>query len=139
MDGATSITDIAYDIESVLGSGDGQFFGFEMKLCHTSLSELGTNFESNYDGNTAIIVATGAPLTIPNTSDFWYSVPDMTSFSYNGTDNLIIETRWSSSNGVSYDCYCAHGSVNRNVSTGEYNGTVGVVADYIIRKKITVQ
>ncbi len=139
MNGAATITDIAYEIESVAGSGDGEFYGFELKLCHTSLSELGSNFETNYDGNTAIIVATGSPLTIPNTAGVWYSVPNMASFDYNGTDNLIVETRWSSSNSVSYECYCGHGSVNRNVSSGEYSGTEGYASDHIVRKKFTVQ
>ena len=139
MDGAGIITDIAYDIESVLGSGDAEFYGFEMWLCHTGLSELGSNFEANYDGNTALIVATGNPITLPNESDVWLSIPDLSSFSYNGTDNLIIETKWSSSNSISFECYCAHGSVNRNLASPFYNGTDGDTTDHIIRKKFMVE
>jgi len=139
MNGAGTITDIAYDIESCSGPSDGEFFGFEMSICHTSLTELGDNFDANYDGNTALIVATGNPLTLPNAADIWYSIPNMSSFAYNGTDNLIIETRWSSSNDVSYECYHGTGSVNRNLAVADYDGTDGIATDYIIRKRLTVE
>ncbi|MCP4230183.1 MAG: hypothetical protein GY771_08540 [bacterium] len=139
MDGAATITGIAYDIESVLGSDDGEFASFEMRLCHTSLSELTDNFDANYDGNTALIVATANPLVIPNDSDFWYSIPNMSSFSYNGTDNLIIETKWASSNGISFDCYCSFDTVMRNLQIADYDGTTGDLSNHIIRKKLTVQ
>ncbi len=138
MDGATTIIKLAYEIYSVIGTGDGEFNDFEVLLCHTSLDSLTDTFDDNYDGNTPTSVISVDPLTVPNAEGVWYELPAL-SFAYNGTDNLIIETRWSSSNDISFDCYCGHGTGNRNLQAGEIDAVIGMESDHIVRKKLTVE
>lgn len=72
----------------------GNFYEFEMRLCHTALPELTTNFGRNYGGNTPVLVARASPITINGVKDQWFGVKFTTPFAYNGRDNLIVELRW---------------------------------------------
>ncbi len=106
-------------------------------LCHTSLSALTDSFATNYDGNTPVVVKSADPLTI-NPSVGWYSIPGITAFDYNGTDNLIVEVRWTGSDSVSYDAHFANRAVNRNLFSGESTATTGTVAAMNVRLKIKI-
>ena len=59
-------------------------------LCHTKLSALTTNFSNNYSGYTPVLVASAANYVVPAQSGF-YPIPMTATFTYNNTDNLILE------------------------------------------------
>ena len=72
----------------------GYFYQLEMRLCHTPLSELTTNFNQNYGGKTPVLVASADPYTINGKKDEWFGLDCAPAFDYNNADNLIVEVRW---------------------------------------------
>ncbi|MCP4231830.1 MAG: hypothetical protein GY771_17005 [bacterium] len=132
---AGEILKLYYDIADC--NGTGKFFDFEMKMCHTGLTELTDNFEDNYDGNTPVVVVPTGTLNFPNRNDYWFDMPGFTSFEYNGTDNLIIELRFSGSNNRKY--YTWYDDITgRNLLGRSYDATAGSVSDMLLRVKIWI-
>ncbi|NIT35035.1 MAG: hypothetical protein GTN49_00810 [candidate division Zixibacteria bacterium] len=86
-------------------AGTGTFAGVKFYLCHTGLSALTTNFKNNYGGNTPVLVASFANYVLPARSGF-YPVPMSATFTYNNTDNLILEITYESSLGSGGGLYC---------------------------------
>jgi hypothetical protein len=86
-------------------AGTGAFAGVKFYLCHTSLSALTTNFQNNYGGNTPALVASFPSYNLPPRSGF-YPVPMSTTFTYNNSDNLILEITYESSSGSGGGLYC---------------------------------
>jgi hypothetical protein len=72
----------------------GSFYELEMRLCHTPLGALTTNFNQNYGGKTPVLVATANPFTINGKKDEWFGLDCAPAFDYNNVDNLIVEVRW---------------------------------------------
>lgn len=70
------------------------FGKFEMRLCHTSLSQLTTTYQTNYGGNQPALVKAADPLVLTVRTNQWFAVPLATPFDYNNRDNLIVEVRW---------------------------------------------
>jgi len=62
-------------------------------LCHTDRTGLSTTFEENYKG-TPVLVASHASLFIPPATN-WFPLKLTTPFTYNDTDNLLVEIQWS--------------------------------------------
>ncbi len=83
----------------------GAFAGVKFYLCHTSLTALTNNFRDNYGGNTPALVASFPSYNLPPRSGF-YPIPMATTFSYNNTDNLILEITYESSSGSGGGLYC---------------------------------
>jgi hypothetical protein len=132
---ADTIAKLYYDIATCTGSGS--FYDFEMKMCHTSLTELTPNFEDNYDGNIPVVVVTTRTLTFPDLNDYWFDVPGFTSFEYNGTDNLIIELRFNGTSGHKY--YTWYGEeTGRNLLGTSYEAVTGSVSDRLLRVRMWV-
>ena len=69
-------------------------------LCHTKLTTLTTNFSNNYSGNTPVLVASSASYVVPAKAGF-YPIPMTTTFTYNTTDNLILEITYEKISGSS--------------------------------------
>lgn len=116
----------------------GYFYEFEMKLCHTPLAGLTTNFNNNYGGNTPVLVATAHPFTINAKKDEWFGVACATSFVYNNRDNLIVEVRWRNqvlTTKIEVWAYVA-GS-NRLLIYKDYNATEGQLSPKTDRLRIT--
>ncbi|MBU0487974.1 MAG: hypothetical protein KKD31_08505 [Bacteroidetes bacterium] len=86
---ATDITHIAFDITQVSSVSYRSFVNFTIKMKHTSTSSFGTAFE---DVSGATTVFTSAPYTMPSATG-WLTF-DINDFSYNGSDNLLIEILW---------------------------------------------
>ncbi len=133
---AGDITDVAYDVTGGPYS-NGLFWKFEMRLCHTSFDELTDNFNDNYTGNTPVLVAEANPLNI-TTDDGWWSVPELSSFEYNGSDNLIIEIRWWEDNNVSVYMWCFDSGADRFLLAKGYDAVSGSVATKMNRFRLTV-
>ena len=116
----------------------GNFYQLEMRLCHTALSELTTNFSSNYGGNTPVLVASADPFTINGKKDQWFGPDCAPAFDYNGADNLIVEVRWRNqqlTTRVEVWAYKAAG--NRLLLSNDYNGAEGQLSTKTDRLRIT--
>lgn len=126
------------DYQSYGTYAPGYFYEFEMKLCHTPLAELTTNFNNNYGGNTPVLVATASPFTVNGKTDEWFGAACTTSFVYNNRDNLIVEVRWRNqvlTTKIEVWAYTA--SSNRLLIHKEYNATEGQLSPKTDRLRIT--
>jgi hypothetical protein len=75
------------------GSG-GSFSTCKMYLCHTKLTAVTATFNDNYGGNTPVEVYSGT-YTIPSLpANTWHTIVEPTNFTYNNTDNVLMEVTW---------------------------------------------
>jgi hypothetical protein len=116
----------------------GDFYEFEMRLCHTSLSGLTKNFNQNYGGNTPVLVARASPLTVNGVKDQWFGVKFTTPFEYNNRDNLIVELRWRNQKFTTkVEVWAYTASSNRLLIGKGYNPTEGSPSPKTDRLRIT--
>src|SRR5712692_6034916 len=104
INGSGPITGIAFQLNTISGAGS---YTYTLKLGHSTLTALTTTFASNYSGpptTVANAVTFSIPANIPAGTWVWVPIPDGV-FTYNGTDNLIVEVATSS------------GSANTNLRT----------------------
>jgi hypothetical protein len=133
---AGPVTRVAYESYDTYAAG--YFYEFEMRLCHTPLAALTTNFSANYGGHTPTLVATLNPLTVNARKDEWFGVACTTPFAYNNRDNLIVEVRWrnpSLTTKVEVWGYVA--TSNRLLIHKEYGATEGQLSPKTDRLRIT--
>jgi hypothetical protein len=71
----------------------GEYGNVKFYLCHTPLSALTANFNANYGGNTAKLVASFATYKLPSVEGV-YPIPMAETFDYNNRENLILEVTW---------------------------------------------
>ncbi len=63
-----------------------------VRLGHTSLSALTSDFASNIDRSSLVTVLNNATVAIPaGAINTWFEIPFTTPFGYNGVDNLVVE------------------------------------------------
>lgn len=105
--------------------GDTTFNNFRVFLGHTALSALTTTFASNYK-DTPVEVATISAFVIP-TAQNWFPFKLSKTWTYNNTDNMIVEVRWSTDSGVGTPVYtCTFGSgIHRVYNMTDPNATTG--------------
>jgi hypothetical protein len=116
----------------------GNFYEFEMRLCHTPLSVLTTNFSQNYGGKTPVLVARASPFTINGVKDQWFAVKFTTPFEYNNRDNLIVELRWRNQQlTTKIEAWAYTASSNRLLINKGYNPTEGQLSPKTDRLRIT--
>jgi hypothetical protein len=91
IDGSGSVTGLAFKLNAASTEGT---YTYSVTMGHTTLSTLGSTYADNYNAGSPIIMADSATFTIPADLTagewFWVPLPDA-AFTYNGTDNLIIE------------------------------------------------
>ena len=76
----------------------GTFYNAEILVCPTSLSQLFTNYNDNYQGNSPQTVFSTELLELNWTNNEWHGIIFDTPYQYNGLDNLIFEFRWQGDN-----------------------------------------
>ena len=76
----------------------GTFYNAAILVCPTSLSQLTTNYNDNYQSNTPQIVFSAETLELNWTNNEWHGFIFDYSYQYNGSDNLIFEFRWQGDN-----------------------------------------
>lgn len=75
------------------------FNNCKILLCHTSLSTITSDYANNYSGKTPVVVFSDTfklPALAPNQ---WWTVVEPTNFTFNNTDNLLIEVVWVGASG----------------------------------------
>ena len=96
-----------------------------VRLGHTSLSDLTTTFASNFNAGTPVTVTNAQTFTIPagipDGGYVWLPLPDG-AFTYNGTDNLIVDIESTSVSGNASSIYDSSGTNTHytRVSTQTY-------------------
>jgi len=107
----------------------GTFENLTIKICHTSLvpTTLSGTWVTNYDGNTPVEVFNGT-VTAPASTGWWeFDVQDL--FTYDNSDNLLLDISWNGSSGSSCNVYTTdfgagnYHRVYRNDYNGETTGT----------------
>lgn len=96
-----------YNASSIAGSGPitgiglqvaqlttSQTYTFTMRIGHTLRTDLTATWNDNFDAGAPVTVAASVPLAIPagipDGAFIWFPLPGSV-FTYNGTDNLLIE------------------------------------------------
>ena len=105
INGSGPITGVAFQLNDLSVAGS---YTYTLKLGHSTRTTLGVTFASNYAGS-PVTVANAVSFDIPAniTAGEWVWVPIPNGvFTYNGTDNLIVEVATSA------------GSVNTNLRAG---------------------
>lgn len=116
----------------------GYFYGLEMRLCHTPLSELTTNFNQNYGGKTPVLVASANPYTINGKKDEWFALDCSPAFDYNGVDNLLVEVRWRNQQYTTRVEVWAYKAARNFLLLGsDYNASEGTLSTKTDRLRIT--
>ena len=95
INGSGPITGVAFQINTATVAGS---YTYTLKLGHSTLTALAATFASNYAGaptTVANAVSFTIPAGVPAGEWVWVPVPDGV-FTYNGTDNLIVEVATSS-------------------------------------------
>jgi hypothetical protein len=91
----------------------GTFNNYKAYLCHTDKSALVATFASNYKG-TPVLVASFSAFTIAATKT-WLPLKMTGTFTYNNTDNLLVEIVWQGKVGTPrgepvYSCFFGSGA-----------------------------
>lgn len=111
---------------------------FELRLCHTSVTELTSNLNTNYGGNTPVLVRSANPLLLSGTANQWFGFDFTTPFLYNNRDNLLVELRWNNGSvEKAADTWGWNTGKNWGWISKEYNGQSGQLFAVICRFRIT--
>ncbi|MDH3974265.1 MAG: hypothetical protein OEV42_08300 [Deltaproteobacteria bacterium] len=130
IDGSGPISGVAFQMDSTSLQND---VTYTLKLGHTTFSALSSSFDINFNSGTAVTVANAINFTIPaglqGGDYFWVPIPDGI-FTYNGTDNLLVEVDVTAATGNT-DLRVAYTEEGRRVYENNIAGTVDTVAPHI--------
>lgn len=90
INGAGPITGIAFQLNTLSVAGS---YTYTLKLGHSTLATLGATFAGNYADSPVTVanaVSFAIPAGVPAGEWVWVPIPNDV-FTYNGTDNLIVE------------------------------------------------
>jgi hypothetical protein len=96
---------IKVEFQAYTISTTSTFTGCNILLCHTTLSHVTSSYSGNYGGKTPVTVFSGTKVIPATARGEWVSVAEPTNFTYNNSDNLLIEISWSSGS-PSTVCHC---------------------------------
>jgi hypothetical protein len=113
---------IALGFQSFNTSG-GTYNNVQISLCHTTVLTLSSDIIANYGGNTPQMVFTADSLSLSGDPDEWQSIIFTAPFSYNNTDSLLVEIRWSGGGGVFYTFTSDTPGVISCGTVTDYDGT----------------
>ncbi len=93
------VTKIEWQVWTTAGVG-GTYQNCDILLCHTGFSALTSTFALNYGGQTPVTVYHGTYVLPPSNPLDWVIIVEPTNFTYNNTDNLLIEISWATGTGA---------------------------------------
>jgi hypothetical protein len=132
------VTKVEFQASTV--SSTCTFTGCKVLLCHTTLAHVTTSYVGNYSGKTPVTVFDGTKVVPATPTGQWFTVVDPTNFTYNNTDNLLIEISWVSGS-PSTVCHCYINSRGKAGRVYAYNPTATtgtVTANYDQLGRITI-
>jgi hypothetical protein len=114
----------------------GIFLNAGVYACHTEVAELDSACEENYAGNKPFSLMARDTLNLQWKNGAWQGLRFDRPFSYNGTDNLILEFRWLGDNGGSVYNLGYYTSGNRAVDAKSPTAQYGTPRNYMPRFRI---
>ncbi len=96
------VVKIDYSFHSYVGTPPTEFTGYKVLLCHTTVKKVSGIFKSNYGGKTPVEVFSGK-LVIPKglkENDWFMVLAPTKAFTYNNTNNLLMEVVWTGATGA---------------------------------------
>jgi hypothetical protein len=114
----------------------GVFLNAGVYACHTSVTELDSAYETNYDGNKPFQAMACDTLSLGWKNGAWQGFGFDNPFDYNGTDNLILEFRWQGDNDSSVYNLGYYTPGNRAVDVKSSTGETGTPRNYMPRLRI---
>ncbi len=96
---AGPITKVEWQVWANGSSAGGTFNSTDILLCHTSLAAVTSNFNNNYDGKTPVNVFSGTYNLAGYPANSWVTIVTPSNFTYNNTDNLLMEVSFDGSTG----------------------------------------
>jgi len=137
---AGDITKIEWNTWS--STSGGTFSNCDILLCHTNISAITSNFANNYGGNTPVTVFTGTYVLSGYPANTWVTIVEPTNFTYNNTNNLLIEVSWQGGSGSTNSMWVRTSGSNfpgRVWNTSSKTATTGSVqASYHHYGRITI-
>jgi hypothetical protein len=108
-------------------------------LCHTTLTHVTTSYSGNYTGNTPVTVFNGTKVIPATGGNTWVTIVDPTNFTYNNTNNLLIEVSWVTASGYRCDFQVnSAGQSGRLYSNNPVAETGSVTNNYDQLGRITI-
>jgi len=137
---AGDITNIEFQMYSGYTGYGGTFNGCKILLCHTTATTIGSTYATNYGGGTPVAVFDGTYVLASNPGGSWVSIVKPTNFTFNNTNNLLIEVSWTSftGGGTNY-MYYSSGGPGRIYAASATATTGTVEAGYWQKARITVE
>jgi len=128
VNGSGPITGIGMVVGALTTGGT---YTANIKLGHSTLTNLGTTFASNFNSGSPVTVAGGltftVPANVPAGSTLW--LPFNGNFNYNGTDNLIVDIDVTAASGDTAWMYAQPGnSVRLYAASGATTGIADTAA-----------
>jgi hypothetical protein len=77
----------------------GSYSNCDILLCHTGISAITSTFATNYGGKTPVNVFNGTYVLSSYPANTWVTIVEPTNFTYNNTDNLLMEVSWQGGSG----------------------------------------
>lgn len=77
----------------------GSYNNCDILLCHTGVSAITSTFAANYGGKTPVKVFSGTYTLSSYPVNTWVNIVAPTNFTYNNTDNLLMEVSWQGGSG----------------------------------------
>ncbi len=133
IDGSGPITGLAFQKNQLSAV---ETYTATIMMGHSTLATLGTDFAANYS-DTPVTVANAVTFDIstgiPAGGWVWVPLPDGT-FSYNGSDNLIVDVTTSAATGVTFMVSAT--IAGRRVQNTDHTATSGTVDSAILHAKL---
>lgn len=135
---AGAITKVEFQASTI--TTNYSFTGCKVLLCHTTLGHVTSTYANNYGGKTPVTVFSGTKVIPATARGQWVTIVTPTNFTYNNSDNLLIEVSWvSGSPGGVCHCYInSRGKAGRVYAYSPTATTGSVTNNYDQLGRITI-
>ena len=140
MPSACNVTGIGFFVEDP-SKNHGVFSNAQMLVCATALTNLTSNFATNYSGNTPRMVWSNETADLQWVDGAWNSLPLQSEYAHDGSSNFVVEIRYDGNDSNSIP---VHGWQRpyatyelRTVDGALSDAVTGVTWDHMISMQIT--
>lgn len=135
VNGSGPITGLAFQMGTISAAAS---YTATISLGHTTQPVLSENFANNFDVDGSVVAANAVEFTIPAAIPagewFWVPLPDST-FSYNGSDNLIVDVLVTAGSGSNNFCRVASAVGRRLLNDTDNTAATGTVDSTVLHIK----